>query len=420
MDELIEERKRLDAEWSRLTKERAEFEQERIESGIEYKLFVGNLDESSEEDDIRNIFSPFGPIKEIVMLKTRDGKSKRSCFVKYFYKKSASAAIEALDGKVNDKDSPKELAIRYAESKRHPGVIPGMAGMVPGMPGMHGMTGMVAPQSFDGHRNNRSSPSDNKLFVGNLDETSTEEDMRNLFSTYGSIKEIVMFKNPDGTSKRSCFVKFQTKKAALASIDALNGKIKDKNSSKEIVIRFAQARLQSNVNLMQQVINPMSSMSNMNHLGMPGGPSAINNFPQSNFNEFNPYAALQAQQSAMMLSSGSSYGSPSYGPVVSHDVAATTRGPQGANLYVNNIGRNATADDLRAMFSDFGRVLSTKVFSGYGFVSFDNPHPAQEAINCLNGLMMSASGKRLEVSLKKDRPGGGMNSEKSQPRYTPY
>jgi len=399
MDELFEERKRLEEEWARLNEERATFEQERKDSGMEYKLFVGNLDDTSVEDDMRVLFSPFGAIKEIVMLKTRDGKSKRSCFIKYFYKKSANAAIAALNSKVKDKNSNKELAIRYAEGKSN-------------------AFGMPATHSFDSNRKDYgSTQSEYKLFVGNLDETSNKEDMQSLFGTYGAIKEVIMLKSNEGKSKRSCFIKYNTREAALSAIAGLNGKIRDKNSSKEIAIRFAQARSLPPVPMMPG-ISGISGMSGISSYASAA--SAMNSYVPYNSSQFSPYSPYHQpqQQPTMMMPPG-----PSYGPIPSREIGSgsTARGPTGSNLYVNNIPYGETEEKLRSLFSDFGQVLSTKLFSGYGFVSFDNPQSAHEAIQCLNGLMIgNGTGKPLEVRLKKDRTEGSSGNGKAQPRYTPY
>lgn len=92
------------------------------------------------------------------------------------------------------------------------------------------------------------------------------------------------------------------------------------------------------------------------------------------------------------------------------------RGPPGSNLYVNNIDRMATEADVRAMFSEFGTVISCKLFAdnGYGFVSYDNAQSAQQAISYLNGMQAANGNRALEVSIKKDKAASSSN------RYAPY
>ena len=62
--------------------------------------------------------------------------------------------------------------------------------------------------------------------------------------------------------------------------------------------------------------------------------------------------------------------------------------------------------DLRALFSVFGKVLSAKVFIDkktqkskcFGFVSFENPDCAKNAIDTMHGFPVG--NKKLKVQLK--------------------
>jgi len=115
--DLEEEKKKLEAEWEKLRAERKEFEEERKKSGVQFKLFVGNLSKSTGESEARALFEPFGTIKEIVLLKDKEGNSKRSCFVIYYYKTSADRAIADLHGKQRDKEEEKAMVVRYAKDR---------------------------------------------------------------------------------------------------------------------------------------------------------------------------------------------------------------------------------------------------------------------------------------------------------------
>ena len=62
--------------------------------------------------------------------------------------------------------------------------------------------------------------------------------------------------------------------------------------------------------------------------------------------------------------------------------------------------------ELYNLFRRFGNIYSTRVMTekngkskGIGFVSFDNPKSAQEAIEEMNGF--EVRGKRLKVELNK-------------------
>ena len=79
------------------------------------------------------------------------------------------------------------------------------------------------------------------------------------------------------------------------------------------------------------------------------------------------------------------------------------------NIYVGNLSREVTEDDLLEAFKEFGQVESVKIIKergngesrGFGFVEMPAEAEAESAINGLNG---------------KELKGGTLNVNEARPR----
>lgn len=64
-----------------------------------------------------------------------------------------------------------------------------------------------------------------KLYVGNLSYDTTEEELRNLFGTVGTVQLVELIKDRDsGTSKGFAFVTMSSQEDANKAIQQLNGR----------------------------------------------------------------------------------------------------------------------------------------------------------------------------------------------------
>lgn len=64
-----------------------------------------------------------------------------------------------------------------------------------------------------------------KLYVGNLSYSTTEEELRNLFASVGTVQLVEMIKDRDtGTSKGFAFVTMGSQEDANKAIQQLNGR----------------------------------------------------------------------------------------------------------------------------------------------------------------------------------------------------
>ena len=79
------------------------------------------------------------------------------------------------------------------------------------------------------------------------------------------------------------------------------------------------------------------------------------------------------------------------------------------NIFVGNLSKTVTEDDLVTLFSEFGLVKSAKVIKdmfsqeskGYGFIEMPGLSEAQKAIETLN--TKEFMGKRLTVNEARSR-----------------
>lgn len=86
------------------------------------------------------------------------------------------------------------------------------------------------------------------------------------------------------------------------------------------------------------------------------------------------------------------------------------------NIYVGNIAREVTEEELRTAFAEFGEVSTTTILKdkytneprGFGFVEMPSKSEAIEAMKQMNGREIK--GKKLivnEARQREERHGGG-------------
>lgn len=89
--------------------------------------------------------------------------------------------------------------------------------------------------------------------------------------------------------------------------------------------------------------------------------------------------------------------------------ARPVRGESGCNLFIYSIPDTIDDDQLATYFTSYGTVISSKVYRdrftgasrGFGFISYDNTTSASNAVNEMNGTMIG--NKKIKVMLKTDK-----------------
>ncbi|MHC4396123.1 MAG: RNA recognition motif domain-containing protein [Planctomycetota bacterium] len=86
------------------------------------------------------------------------------------------------------------------------------------------------------------------------------------------------------------------------------------------------------------------------------------------------------------------------------------------NIYVGNLSRETTEDDLRQAFADFGQVESANIIKdkfsgesrGFGFIEMPSKQEAEKAIEEMNGKdLMGRALNVNEARPRTERRGGG-------------
>ncbi|XP_065669809.1 CUGBP Elav-like family member 2 isoform X5 [Hydra vulgaris] len=439
------------------------------------KLFIGQVPRNWTEKELRPILEPYGEIHELSILYDKyTGQHKGCAFLVFYEKEAANRCQNELHEKRTLPGSVNKMQVKPAESEIK--------------------------------------TEDRKLFIGMLSKKLNEDDLRIMFSPYGTIEELTILRNPDGGSKGCAFIKYSTRLQAQNAIKAMHNSQTMENCSSPVVVKIAdterekiQKRMQSmatnlvglgmtmgqcNGSLLnntaslqhayyQQLLAQLAlpgSTQNMAQLmnapglsAVPGAMGAIVAAMATNQTQNSASLQQTPQQlqynsslfstpgSAQQLSSNSFSAAHSvassingglgmaslpsnltgiaqlgggltnmsslaaafpnaYQNVIQHQQAKQPQkeafhflGPDGANLFIYHLPQEFTDADLMQTFMPFGNVVSAKVFIDkptllskcFGFVSYDNSLSATNAINAMHGF--SIGSKRLKVQLKRPK-----------------
>ncbi|XP_068324152.1 polyadenylate-binding protein 8-like [Pyrus communis] len=178
-------------------------------------IFIKNLDKAIDHKALHDTFSAFGDILSCKVATDPAGQSKGYGFVQFDKEEAAQKAIEKLNGMLlNDKQVYVGPFLRKQE---------------------------------------RDSTADksrfNNVYVKNLSESTTEEDLKKVFSEFGITTSEVVMRDGDGKSKCFGFVNFEKADDAARAVEALNGK---KFDDKEWYVGKAQKKSERENELKQR------------------------------------------------------------------------------------------------------------------------------------------------------------------------
>ncbi|KAG5231810.1 RNA-binding family protein [Salix suchowensis] len=407
------------------------------------KLFVGQVPKHMTEAQLMAMFKEFALVDEVNIIKDKITRASRGCcFLICPSRQEADKAVNACHNKKTLSGASSPLQVKYADGELE--------------------------------------RLEHKLFVGMLPKNVSEVEVSDLFSKYGTIKDLQILRGSQQTSKSCAFLKYETKEQALAALEDINGKHKMEGSSVPLVVKWADTEKERQARRAQKSQVPNTDSQHPSLFGaLPMGyappyngygyqaPGVYGLMPyrlppmqnQAAFHSMVPpvnqgnalrggirpdlspsisprnYApttyvgsayptvtGLQypvAYPGAMMTHRPLSSSPGALSPTVASSNSATptgvsgsssvqVEGPPGSNLFIYHIPQEFSDQELANAFLAFGKVLSAKVFVDkatgvskcFGFVSYDSPAAAQNAITMMNGCQLG--GKKLKVELKRD------------------
>ncbi|XP_024966818.1 RNA-binding protein BRN1 isoform X1 [Cynara cardunculus var. scolymus] len=316
---------------------------------LEHKLFIGMLPKNVSEGEVSALFSQYGTLKDLQILRGSQQTSKGCAFVKYETKEQAVAAIEDLNGKHKMEGSTVPLVVKWADTEKErqarkaqkaQSLASTLANVDPTQhPSLFGALPMGYMSPYNGYGYQAT-------------------------GTYG----LMQYRLPP-MQNQPPFTNLSPNQA-----NALRG-----GSPRNYAVPPA-GYMGSAYPAMPRVQYP---------LAYPGGMRPFSG----------PPSPVPPEVAKNHIATSST---------VSASATDHVEGPPGANLFIYHIPQEFGDEELANAFQAFGRVLSSKVFVDkatgvskcFGFVSYDSPTAAQSAINTMNGYQLG--GKKLKVQLKRD------------------
>eukprot|EP00038_Savillea_parva_P005881 m.160438 g.160438 ORF g.160438 m.160438 type:complete len:657 (+) comp11948_c0_seq1:652-2622(+) len=184
-------------------------------------LFVKNLPEDMSEEKFEEMFAEYGKItsRKIMFGKDEEGKekSKGFGFVAFETNEAAIKAVEALNGKEID---GQKLYVGRAQKKNE-------------------RMNQLRREYEQRRQENQARYKGVNLYVKNLDDTVTDEQLRTRFQEFGQITSAKVMRDEKGTSRGFGFVCFSSQDEATKAVTEMNGQLM---GSKPLYVALAQRK----------------------------------------------------------------------------------------------------------------------------------------------------------------------------------
>ncbi|KAK7396832.1 hypothetical protein VNO78_17992 [Psophocarpus tetragonolobus] len=328
---------------------------------LEHKLFIGMLPKNISEVEISALFSNYGTIKDLQILRGSQQTSKGCAFLKYETKEQALAALEAINGKHKMEGSSVPLVVKWADTEkerqaRRAQKAQSQASNVPHTDSQHPSLFGALPMSYVPPYNGYGyqAPGGYGIMPYRMPPMQSQHGFHNMMPHMNQGNALRPDLGPT-MNPRNYHVPPASYVGSYPAVPGLQ--------------------------------HPMAYTGMFSPRPMNTSPGSVSPAGGNNNNS--------------AASSGASKNS-----------GGQVEGPPGANLFIYHIPQEFGDQELATAFQPFGRVLSAKIFVDkatgvskcFGFVSYDSPEAAQSAINMMNGCQLG--GKKLKVQLKRDNKQG--------------
>ena len=198
------------------------------------------------------------------------------------------------------------------------------------------------------------------LYIKHIRDDVTDDQLKELFSKFGSISSVYLQKDVEGRSKKFGFVSFEDPDAANAAMTEMQGKedIPEVQEGKKLYIAPAKKKAERAQELREK----------------------FERIKQERANRY-----------------------------------------QGVNLYIKNLDDDIDDVELRKAFEQFGTVTSAKVMmtendisKGFGFVCFSSPEEATKAVTEMNGRIVKSKPLYVALAQRRDERQAQLNQMYNQ------
>ncbi|KAF7456943.1 CUGBP Elav-like family member 1 [Cryptosporidium felis] len=434
----------LKVQYSTGESERLGFETESCIPGVDQvKLFVGALPKKITEDEMKELFSPYGQINEIfIMREPHSGVGKGCAFVKYAFKEQGLFAIKSLHGALTLADVNRPIEVRFASKNSQSSgnsfaahnthlPFPGVGAL--GFGGQFNFSGqavqklhsprLAGTNSVNGSICNAStlapsaSPMSQQL-AGSSKGTGLGSSSYQLHSHQGghfvgcSSKGI-----PQGGNHHSLSEQLQ--------ITSFPGGLPTSGTTSGVQGGHHHPPCGRAITLFDH--NGMAVATTASTAAMFSRPRAVGLQMSSSATSATAAAAITANLMPRCVGMWKEYFTSDGKPYYHNELTQVTQwevppeflsfrpnfsrevvGPPGANIFIFNVPYEWDKKNLVGLFCRFGNILSAHLMvdktsgrnKGVAFVSYDNIHSAAEAVNYMNGFV-TEQGRKLKVSIKQ-------------------